>query len=574
MSLEELDTSEQDDLSSNRLLKSHSDGSEIVGFHSEEDKKLAQQIDSDVEKIFVLATQVGKRYSTDKSIDDEDFQDLCEKIFACPDPIESLDISPSSIVTSKKQIVKNALKIVQKCLKCQSASIFLFSKYGQLERAGIYGFDKDGKEVLDSWFDSESYSVGLDSPNISFTGKAATPLNNGKYGRVQSTKSLQSEDLSKESSENYIDKFGSLNCAIAIPLNGQNRTYGVLRVINRLDDSSCILKEPFSESDIEVLLVLGAFVSNALSNFRRNFQFRTFLYVSRILLKSTFSTVDDLKEIFEKIVNLLVESPETPFQVAILRVRDESTNSFKVHAIESYPKELKDKRDDTPIESKSSGVLWKILGEGKRLIVQDLQNADLRSQFRNREWIERNHFSAFGCFPLSTDKGDIFGSLSVYVGLNYKFYPDSIEFLQGIVDLLALSIMKIKDEEKFQDMQRVLLPNGEEPLDNEELRSDAFIEQDIEQEFTKLADAWKEETRLFPILSDRFRNSNYCKIIELGENVVPYLIRELSRRPDHWFFALESILKLSPVKDEERGKISCMVKAWIDWGGKQGYVFE
>jgi hypothetical protein len=59
----------------------------------------------------------------------------------------------------------------------------------------------------------------------------------------------------------------------------------------------------------------------------------------------------------------------------------------------------------------------------------------------------------------------------------------------------------------------------------------------------------------------------------MGTAVVPHLLRELERRPDHWFWALTAITGADPVKPEDRGKLRKMTDAWLRWGKEQGLTW-
>ena len=64
---------------------------------------------------------------------------------------------------------------------------------------------------------------------------------------------------------------------------------------------------------------------------------------------------------------------------------------------------------------------------------------------------------------------------------------------------------------------------------------------------------------------------SYQRIIGLGPAVVPLLLRELERAPDHWFWALKAITGADPVPPAARGGIREKVRLWIEWGRQQGY---
>ena len=61
-------------------------------------------------------------------------------------------------------------------------------------------------------------------------------------------------------------------------------------------------------------------------------------------------------------------------------------------------------------------------------------------------------------------------------------------------------------------------------------------------------------------------NPHYQRIIGMGSQVVPLLLAELERRPDHWGWALEMITGENPVPAEAEGKLKMIAQAWVDWG--------
>jgi len=65
---------------------------------------------------------------------------------------------------------------------------------------------------------------------------------------------------------------------------------------------------------------------------------------------------------------------------------------------------------------------------------------------------------------------------------------------------------------------------------------------------------------------------SYQRIIGMGLAAVPLLLEELSREPDHWFWALEAITEENPVPREAAGNVPLMAKAWVEWGKQHGFV--
>src|SRR5262249_38599456 len=88
----------------------------------------------------------------------------------------------------------------------------------------------------------------------------------------------------------------------------------------------------------------------------------------------------------------------------------------------------------------------------------------------------------------------------------------------------------------------------------------------LESEFRSLAQRWKADCALVSSTSAMVSHPAYQAVIELGEGVVPFLLRELEQEPVHWFEALKAITKEDPVAPADRGKIAAMASAWLAWG--------
>jgi GAF domain-containing protein len=551
------------------LINLQHDGISILSFKPPYEEELAEEIDTEIRQVEVIASSLHEMSLTamdSKHLEHHDFYSE-GSLDALQDPLKDVIFTPDLIVRTKKQIVNNALDVICKRVNCQSAAIFLFSKDGRLERFGIRGWDKSGNEVDNDWFQEEGYDQD------SFTGSAAKPQYRG-YGKIKYSGDLAKEHLNQLSYTRYEKKFGELKSAIAIPLNGRNKTYGVLRIINKVEANRKFFSdEQLSMSDVTELLYLSTYISMALSNFRRDVQSQIFKYLSRLLIGYSNGYGSNREELFQQIVDLLVYNPETPFKAAILRERsnDNDRRFFHLRASSFFKDVITDGRNNDP-KNLQEAPIWEVVSKGKRLIIQDLQNSSLLNQFKNKSWVQSNRFPSFGCFPL-VEKGDVVGSLSVYIGYNYKFYPDSIAFLQSIANLLALFIFKIKQEDNQRELEHLVTTNA--LRDSVQPRESLFVDEDMMLTFRQLADAWEKETASFTVLLDRMTHPTYQRIIGLGDRVVPILLKELERQPNHWFWALEAITRQSPVKQENSGRISEMVKDWVHWGKEQGcYVSE
>jgi hypothetical protein len=91
------------------------------------------------------------------------------------------------------------------------------------------------------------------------------------------------------------------------------------------------------------------------------------------------------------------------------------------------------------------------------------------------------------------------------------------------------------------------------------------------RDFDRLAVTWKTEVRFLSNINEKCSHAAYQQIIEMGQDVVPLILEELRREPDHWFAALRKLTGENPVPPEARGKLKEMTFAWLEWAEKHGY---
>jgi|GEM_PF-7107452 len=94
---------------------------------------------------------------------------------------------------------------------------------------------------------------------------------------------------------------------------------------------------------------------------------------------------------------------------------------------------------------------------------------------------------------------------------------------------------------------------------------------ELKDRFIKLANQWRQETKHMSLMSDMILHPAYQQIIGMGPDAVPLILEELSREPDHWFWALRSITGDNPIQPKDRGRLKKMAEAWLGWGRQHGY---
>ncbi|MGH9690448.1 MAG: hypothetical protein ACRD4C_05055 [Candidatus Acidiferrales bacterium] len=95
---------------------------------------------------------------------------------------------------------------------------------------------------------------------------------------------------------------------------------------------------------------------------------------------------------------------------------------------------------------------------------------------------------------------------------------------------------------------------------------------DIEPEFNRRVREWKRDRNSSSLSSVITSHPAYLRIIGMGPDALPLVLRELEKELDHWFVALQSISGEDPVPDESRGDMMAMTRSWVEWGRKKGYV--
>lgn len=93
-----------------------------------------------------------------------------------------------------------------------------------------------------------------------------------------------------------------------------------------------------------------------------------------------------------------------------------------------------------------------------------------------------------------------------------------------------------------------------------------------EKLFSQLAAEWRNgRDPVSSRVADMAMHPAYQRIIGMGPAALPFILRELQREPDHWFWALRAITGVDPVPPEARGRLEDMTAAWMQWGREHGY---
>ncbi|MDJ0795392.1 MAG: GAF domain-containing protein [Calothrix sp. MO_167.B12] len=393
-------------------------------------------------------------------------------------------------LNNKDDIIDKALRIVCDRLNCQTASIFLclFSKDGYLHRQKIVGVDAKGHEIDDKWFEDEKYK-----PGENFAGQAALPDEDG-FGKPHSANDLSEIPLDTKSKKKYSEKLGGIYAAIAVPLDGQHKTYGVLEIINKVDpDTKKTMKNSgFSQEEIHWLSTIGSSIASAISNLRKKLQVKLLGDLSDALV-GPCSNLSDIQNAYRTVVTRLI-SENTAFEVCILRVKNEN-NFLKVEDKAKVDRIRWDKRSDE-LRGNESSFVGKAVTTKKPVTVTGINNQNIK-EFKNQDWIKLNQFKSFGCFPLIY-KAEVVGTLSLYTGYEYDFHPGCQEFLQRVASLTAAFIGRVKE---LEAVDRALQKLDDCPVQSTDLSK--LPEEELRHQLYTTQKSCSDSKQ---ILSETFRN--------------------------------------------------------------------
>jgi hypothetical protein len=94
----------------------------------------------------------------------------------------------------------------------------------------------------------------------------------------------------------------------------------------------------------------------------------------------------------------------------------------------------------------------------------------------------------------------------------------------------------------------------------------------IDGTFRHLAAWWKCDTEFQSSVTRIAMHPGYQRIIGMGRDVLPLILRDLEAAPAPWFWALRAITGIDPVPVQDRGYIDRMTRAWIRWGIQRNLV--
>jgi hypothetical protein len=95
---------------------------------------------------------------------------------------------------------------------------------------------------------------------------------------------------------------------------------------------------------------------------------------------------------------------------------------------------------------------------------------------------------------------------------------------------------------------------------------------ETKRRFDRLVREWKAIESPSSSAMELAMHEAYQQIIGMGPIAIPWIVEELKKEPDHWFWALYCLTGgVDPVPPTERGDIEAMSAAWLKWASENGY---
>jgi signal transduction histidine kinase/GAF domain-containing protein len=339
-----------------------------------------------------------------------------------------------------------AVKTSKERLSARVSSAFLFSKEGRLERRFTAG--------LSSAFPLEVYQRGQ-----GLVGRTANTPEEFGYPNLASdidTDSRIQEDLVvvgyvQAYNDAILVEYGfeeRATSALAVPLNGHHRTFGVLRMVNKLDpETDRVSGKPFTDVDRDWLVMLARLTANAAVNVKRR---------NRLSTMAAFQLLgeDNEKVFLDRVAKSLTDSTSS-YSACLIHAFDRRTDELKIlgHSKNFRPLIGVERRD---VRVKiGQGVCGQVFNSGlSHRVVRDLR--DKSEGFLFPQWVEFNGFVSLICLTIKNRRGGPdFGTLQLLTKYEYIFDKDDIQYLESLAHQISTVLRTLQENKDLQGINQL-----------------------------------------------------------------------------------------------------------------------
>lgn len=311
---------------------------------------------------------------------------------------------------------------VQSELHAETAAVFLIQDR-VLIRAAISGDDT-------GWFKDEMYQIGK-----GLTGKAAEHEPGKPFGkRMLDNNVAQSNLVIAENLVRYSQKLesGTVQHLLAVPMNGLEGTFGVLRVVNKLDAKGGLSKTGFSEQEAELMTTIAYIVAVAMENARTFETEKKKHLLEQALRNGTRNLTSTLEE--GKILEIILEQLKKVVQYDTASLFLWEGNGLRLKSLAGFTPEDTEKLQLVRLKPDTNPPFLRMRESNKPILIDDLWKEPLLEPItgtaRIRSWIGA---------PLII-KDQIMGWLSVDSWMPNKFTQEDVEVAQDFAQQAAIAI--------------------------------------------------------------------------------------------------------------------------------------
>ncbi len=291
---------------------------------------------------------------------------------------------------------------IQARLQTETCTLFL------LDTQGEYLLRKATVGVEESWLTEEKYRIGE-----GIVGSTLTTTGAQKYGKpIRTSDADHYPVVNPETIKQYQQKLrsGQVKHLITVPLNGQERSFGVLRVLNKLTPAGDLSPTGFSQEDEDFLMTIAAMMAIALEHGRLLTEHKAYLQEIKALHDASQAVLSSgqQQDVLHKIVTLAGRVSGSAY-TGVALVGEGGTLSTSVE----------DRKTRVALHKRArpqSGFTYKIIQGGEMYVCDDTA---IDPQIHNPVILEMGYRSYAG-LPIIT-RNKVRGVLYVHSPLPYAF---------------------------------------------------------------------------------------------------------------------------------------------------------
>lgn len=94
----------------------------------------------------------------------------------------------------------------------------------------------------------------------------------------------------------------------------------------------------------------------------------------------------------------------------------------------------------------------------------------------------------------------------------------------------------------------------------------------LKEHFEILKNLWLEETKMSSNVYMTLKHPAHLSILNLGIEIIPFLLEDLQEHNNHWFYTLSIITGENPIKPESLGDVEKISDDWTEWGKSKNFI--